>query len=179
MKTSLIDWLKDLARQADGHPPAAEPTPLFERAVVYRFLDEICDLALDCAAAFNALIRERHPELTLQSLQIGHPRAGIVLLRASDKLVLEWIGGRVVRGRVLETHPGIESLVHVVTFAPRLADDDDVVWICTDDEQMVNPELAFRRYLGSFLLHGCRGFAPRRGLPVQKEPTDHGESHHP
>lgn len=179
MKVSLMDWLGDLARQADGHPPAQEPTPLFERAVVYRFLDEICDLALDCAAAFNALVREKHPTLTLQPLQVGHPRSGVVLLREHDKLVLEWVGGRIVRGRVIEAHPGKETLVHLVTFAPRLDDEGDVVWICTDDGQMVNPELAFRRYLGSFLLHGCRGFGPRPRLPAHKENTEHGESRIP
>ena len=157
MKPSDILWIQNIAEQA-LNKVTHKSLPL--HAITKNmniFMDELCILMTEYCSYFNELIRDEIPHAVCNVFRIGSPKPGLMILRDRDKLVIASEGSR-IKCRVVQVHAYNEKCINAMEFEGVVTSEDEVHWICINDNQVVNPELVAKNYLGKFLALGCVAF---------------------
>jgi hypothetical protein len=157
MKPSDIIWIQNIAERTLGK---ASHRGLPLHAITKNmnvFMDELCTLMTEYCSYFNELIREEMPNSVCNVFRIGNPKPGLMILRDKDKLVINAEGSR-IKCRVVQVHAYNEKCINAMEFEGFVSSEDEVYWVCLNDNQRVNPELVAKLYLGSFLTLGCVAF---------------------
>lgn len=173
MKYSDVLWVQNLARRSCGKPlPNPHSIQTINQAVGI-FMDELCALMNDYSSTFNEIVKNERPEHAFRAFKLTSPRPGLMLLRGKDKLVISSEGAR-IRAKIVQVHAYNEKSLDVMDFDARITPENEIVWVCTNDSQRVNPELVAREYLGPFLAYGCQAFekAVVRPRGAQNNVTD-------
>lgn len=155
MKQSEQIWLENLARVSLGKPLNSSVNQQIVRFAANVFLEELCTKLIDYASHLNAIIEKSKPNERIEVLPLTQPRAGLIVLKSGDKMLLSLVG-KTIQVRTMQVHIDSQRNYQSFDFELKQNDQNGIFWRCVNDGQLVNPELVAQNYLSSFLVSGCK-----------------------
>jgi hypothetical protein len=166
LKKSDVAWVEMLARHACGRSARSQNAHEQMLHAVQDFCDELCHTLNSYSVRFNELVQSVRADSVVRVFRLGNNRAGLMLLRGRDKLMIIAEPPR-IRARIVQVQAYGEKSVETLDFEAQLDGSQEISWVSVIDGQRVNPELVARYYLSPFLASGCEAYVPQQ-IPTEK-----------